>query len=407
MSPKSLAILAAVAVVISVAAFLANRDRQTAGAPADRGPLIAGLTDRANDVARIEVTRGDERALLERGEGGWVCPELHRYPADAQKVRDAVLELAELEILEPRTRLPESYARLGVQDPGTPDAEGEFSTLLVLRDAAGAEITSVILGKPVYERAGTRCNVRRSGEDQAWLVDGAVAAATDEIGWVDTTVLRLDSTRVRSARIEHADGEVLEVSKEAPAQPNYTVAKLPQDRFLQHEAVGNPVATPLAFLSLDDLRPAGQLVGVPLATEIYTTYGGLRVVVDTYRLPAEEGPEETWITVLAEAPAAPGLDEEVGPTSPNDLIAAADQEALRAEAAAINERLGPWAYRVPSYKGDVLLRRMDDLVAEPTADGTPTPTPGLPGLPGQPPPDALEEAIQKMLEEQDAAAGDG
>lgn len=418
MSPKSLAILALVAVLVSAAAFFANRDRRPSGAPAERGPLYPGLTERVNDVARIEVSRGEARAILERGEDGWSCSELHGYPADPTKVRDAILELADLELLEPRTRRPESYARLGVQDPGTPDAGGSWSTLLVLRDAAGAEIVSLILGDPVYDRAGTRSHVRRSGEDQAWLVSGAVAAPTEETGWVDTTLLRMDSARIQSARIEHADGEVLEVAKDAPAQPHYTVANLPQDRFLQHEAVGNPVATPLAFLTLDDVRPAGELEGPPLATSTYTTYAGLRVIVQTYRVPPAEGDEgagveETWITLLAEAPEEAELEEhaeEVGPASPEELADAADREEVRAEAAAINRRHGPWAYRVPSYKGDVFLRRMDDLVADPTeASGVTggTGATGVPGLPGQPPPDALEEAIQKMLEDQAATPGDG
>ena len=41
---------------------------------------------------------------------------------------------------------------------------------------------------------------------------------------------------------------------------------------------------------------------------------------------------------------------------------------MRAEVAELNARFGGWAFAIPEYKGDVLARRMRDLVAEETED---------------------------------------
>ncbi|MEQ8659812.1 MAG: hypothetical protein RLW62_03250, partial [Gammaproteobacteria bacterium] len=120
--------LALVTLVVIAGAWKVTQDKapQT---EVSRSQLYAGLLDRLNDIERVRLTNGDTETVLARAGERWLLASKDGYPADGSAVRRAVLQVAGLRVVEPKTASPERYARLGVQDV---DADGADGTLVEL-----------------------------------------------------------------------------------------------------------------------------------------------------------------------------------------------------------------------------------------------------------------------------------
>ena len=174
MSPKAFAVLAGTtAVSVALAAWaVAGRDLpiNAAGQPE---PMFPGLIDRVNEVQTVQVTGGSAGLTLERTPAGsWVVKERGGYPAEAQRVRELALGLANLTLVEAKTARPERLGRLELDDPSKPEAKSRRVELL---DKDGKALASAVVGKTkfgLYGAGRAGVYVRRGGEEQAWLAAG-------------------------------------------------------------------------------------------------------------------------------------------------------------------------------------------------------------------------------------------
>ena len=85
----------------------------------------------------MAIHKSGESLTVKLADGSWNVVERSGYPAKFDKVKQAIVTAAELEIEEPKTKKPERWAQLGVEDPAAQDAE---STRLVLSDKSGAVV---------------------------------------------------------------------------------------------------------------------------------------------------------------------------------------------------------------------------------------------------------------------------
>ena len=355
MNPKSLAILGAITVVVLAAALFSARGGDAAEKD-EAGPLFTELKAQATEVSRVEVEKADQRTTLVRDGQDWTCEEVNGYPADVTKVRDLLRTLVSLEILEPKTSRAENHGRLGV--------DATAGATVTLKDAAGQTLAALVVGNTEYARTAQRVYVRRDGEDQVYLCEGDLTVAGDPMTWVSKEILRVANARPSAVEIEHADGERLSVTKSFPAAPNWDVAGVPPDRGLKNEGVGNGVGTALSYLSFDEVRSAEELALAEnrVGKATYRTFDGLRVEVEVAEID-----EQHWITLTADYEAPPQPEPVADQEASGQAAESAGQKEaeIQAEVAELGARVAGWAYRIPSYKAEVLLRRMEDLLAEP------------------------------------------
>ena len=85
---------------------------------------------------------------------------------------------------------------------------------------------------------------------------------------------------------------------------------------------------------------------------------GVAMVLGCSGIPSSTPPEPP----PAETPAAEGAEGE----TPPEPAPEPEKKDVAKEASELNERLAPWAVAVATYKADVLVRRMKDLLDEPT-----------------------------------------
>src|SRR5918994_5690580 len=154
MSPRALLVLAAITAITTVGAVLAVLSQPTATTLrfVDE-PAFPALRENPDVVAKVTLTTPEGTITLVRETGDrWSALERYGYPVDRKRVRDLVVALADMRLIERKTAQPERYPRLEVEPP---DAEKAQSTLVRLGAADGAVLAEAIIGKQRYRLTGT------------------------------------------------------------------------------------------------------------------------------------------------------------------------------------------------------------------------------------------------------------
>lgn len=335
---KSTFLLLVFATVVFVAgAAYSVLSGERAAAPVGQGQrALPDLAARLDSLAWMRLAQGSNRIDFTAIGGRWVLVEKGNYPANAGKVRRLLLGLADLTLVEPKTRRPELLARLDLDDP----SNGR-STLVRLQGRTGGTVAELIVGKVRRDRLGSGNDgvyVRKPGDDQAWLARGSLDLPGELNGWLDRRILDLPASRVAALTLTGSDGAELKLRRDAPGG-RFAVIDPPDGAQLKADAaLGEPAAV-LSGLEFDDVLTTAELP-VPesgVATALFTTFDGLAVTVWLF---SHDGAD--WITL-----------EAIG------------SGAAEADAKAMDARVANWTYKIPAGRAKVLRTRLADLVEPP------------------------------------------
>lgn len=428
MKSKTLLILVVVTGAAIGAAVLTQRGSTKAHAPAETGgKLFNDLAGRINEAASLTVQKGKDQTTIARKGDAWVMGTKSDYPVEFEKVKEALVGLADFKVLETKTSNPEFYGQLGVSDPA-PD--NTTAKLVTIKDASGKDIASVIVGNMSTSRAGAvpAYFVRKPGEKQSWLVEGRFNAEPDALSWMKRDMISVDKGRIKSVTVTHPagsdaaepQGETVKILRDTQEDPQFLLQDKPADRELKQEAVTDQVANGLSYLTFEDVRPAAEIdfdarpaaekkeeakteetkpeddqapepapaASAGPATAEFRAFDGLVVTV---KMAPKDG--KMWATFAAsfdEAAAAAAAqvkpaDTKEGeppapPTPPTKLKTA---EEVKKEVADLNARLGLWAFALPEYRAKQIVSRMTDMLKDP-APPAPAPGPAGPAAPQLP-----------------------
>ncbi len=374
MSAKSLGILLAVtALAVAAALFLAQDNRD--GIPARGQPVFPELKERINQVSEIEVVTASSAVTIARHGDVWVVKEKHDYRAAMDKVRSVVIGLAELAVLEPKTKNPEHHAKLGLRDV---TAEGSQATQVTLKDGEGAALASVLIGNRNASRADSSRDeiyLRQADEPQTWLAIGRVRPEEAPIGWIDRQILDIDTQRVRQVRVTHPDGHTVLLRKAKPADLDFKLLGVPTKAKIRSQFSVNNIADTMAHLTLDDVQPRGNatLPKKGRLTVQLETFDGLRV---TLTMVEQDGRHQATLSAEFDRTLvqqlSPGSEEKgeqegegTGRKAASSDDAAAklkDPKAVHQEANTLNEQLAGWVYVLPSFRAETLATRTESLI---------------------------------------------
>ncbi|MEX2217603.1 MAG: DUF4340 domain-containing protein [Phycisphaerales bacterium] len=365
------------------------RDRAES-ALAGGAPAVAGLAERVNDVALVEVRTGTGQFSVRRTAANtWEATEKGGYPVQFEKVKQVVVGLSQLRLAEQKTSRPDLYPKLGVQDPGGEVPEGERGpTLVTLKDAQGQPLASIIIGNSKWD-SKPGVYIRRAGEAPSWLASGQLEIPPQVVAWMDAKLLEVPRDRVKSVTVTHADGHVLEINREKPTDTSFVVKDVPAGKELRSPTAGDPLGAGISSLHFDDVAPAAELktegegAARPRWTADFRTFDGLVLVIQTF-----DRDGKVWAKLVA-------AFDEVLASAPleNRPAALKSMEDVRTEAESLNARLSPWAFVLPEWKATALGVTMTSLLKDtPPAmpasmEGTqPLEMPPIPQGPGMQPP---------------------
>ncbi|MBX6367366.1 MAG: DUF4340 domain-containing protein [Rhodospirillales bacterium] len=321
--------LLGVTAIVVVVALALSFTRSEPRVDSDIGKaVLPTVNERPSDIAVIAVKRDKGTVTLRRGQSGWTVAERNDYPADPGKVRAALVGLAELKLVEPKTRKADLYHRLEVEDV----KEGAKSALLEVTDGSGQKMAELIVGKRRPDRLGTGADgiyIRRPGDAQSWLAQGSLDLTGEAKDWLDKKVVSIPPAKVKSVTIVHPDGSTLTIARDS-ADAKFAVADAPPDTKWKGETTIAEPAGALENLELNDVATAeAQPVPEDATTATFVTFDGLTVKAATWKKD-----ETTWIRL----------------------------DASGAGAEEITAKTGKWVYAVPAWKANPLKTKLSDLV---------------------------------------------
>jgi hypothetical protein len=337
-SKRLTALLLVTAIAVLAAVLLSLR-----GGAGDVDPLTGQLVlpearQHGAEIARLALVHGEAKTTLLKQNGRWVVAEKGNYPVDTTKLIQALQGLAELRYVEPKTRKPDFYARLEVEDVGSKDAK---STLVTASDDKGTPVGEIIAGKHRIDQLGGGTDgiyVRKPGEAQSWLARGTLELATDATGWLDHAIIDLPRDKVKEVVLTQPDGASLDIAHDKP-EDALALKGAPADTKLKSDTVLVEPTTVLASLTLSDVRPAADM---PLPADgvsraVVTSFDGLTV---TLALVDQDGKSWARLEASGTGEAAKQADE-------------------------LNAKLRDWVYAIPDYKAKALRTKLADMTAAP------------------------------------------
>jgi hypothetical protein len=346
MNRRNLLLLGGAAAVTVAATVLLTPKSVERQEVASGGLAFPGLATRLQGAARVEVTKPDGTLTLLRQGEAWVLPDKGGYPVRPEKLREMLVGLTELRLIEARTADPAQLERLGVDDPAR---AGSTALLLRVLDGAGAPLAELVVGR---RRVRTQGNlpesvyVRRPAEAQAWLAEGRLAVDADPQLWIDRDIANLPQDRIRRLEVTRAGEPPLALTRPEEPEARLRLADTTADDVAMEE-----VARGFEYLTFLDVKPVAEMPGTAVGEGRFGLTEGLTVVVAGTRRA-----EEFWVRLTAEG----------GP-----------------EAERLNARWRGWAFQVGAWKEKAFMPRLADLLprpaeALPPADAAPPANPAAP-----------------------------
>jgi Domain of unknown function (DUF4340) len=266
MKQRTLAILGAAAVLSIGTALVLSPGNPEAPAGADK-LAFEGLASRLGGATRIEIDKHDGKLVLERKGDTWVAAERGGYPVRVERVRELLVGLTEVRLLEPRTADPSLHERLGVEDPSKPGSTG---LLVRVQEANGTPMAELVVGRRRVRTQGNlpeSAYIRRPGEAQSWLAEGRLPVDADPQLWLDRDVVNLPATRVREVAVRRTDEPELVLVRAGQATEGSAKLALSAPPGFQatDESAVDEVARALEFVTFLEVKPEGDAPGAALA----------------------------------------------------------------------------------------------------------------------------------------------
>jgi len=175
----------------------------------------------------------------------WRVTEKLDYPADQSKVKSLLIDLSEAQPVETKTSNPEFYSRLGLRDIDDSDSQAHQ-----IQFEGAASTVGVLVGKTT-PRFGGSSYARNSEKAQSWLVTPSIKVSTELDEWLDKNVLDVAADDIQSVLLTHADGDTVEISKDAMFDSAFSLA-LPEGRVANTTAI-TTLARGLTGLAFEDV----------------------------------------------------------------------------------------------------------------------------------------------------------
>ncbi len=382
MKSKTIGLLAGITIVGILLAVFANRDPSTP-IPQSGQLVFPDLMAVVNDVNEVVIQTKEQTITLVRGEQNWVVKEKASYPADVEKVKQAIVGLTDLRIHEPKTKNPNLYERLGLQDT---DQEGSPAKMVTVKTADNPETAKLVVGNQKPAKGSPQMSdiyVRKPDDPQTWLVVGNLPLETVPGEWLDKEVIALTTKRVRQVTVTHPKGETLHLSKANPEDLDFHLDSIPDGFKASSQFNVNNVVGTLVQLELEDVKPQTEVdfVATPGVAAVLETFDGLRLHVHTTKqdekVLAKFSAEFDATLIQAsepepkpeDSPKADGeetekdnKDTDVKPPKKESLLN--KPKEVQKEVEALNQRVKNWAYVLPSFRVENFSKLKKDLISK-------------------------------------------
>jgi len=371
MTRKQMGILAGMAAVLLGAGVAINMHRSGEQSGVGGGNVFTDLTPALAEVGEIRLSKGDgSRTTLRRESAGWTVVE-RQYPADATRVRELLVALNKLKIIERKTSDPANYPKLGVEAPDKPTAT---STLVEV--VAGKKTWSLIVGKNAEGRA---VYARKPAEAASALVEPVITVDPDQKRWLDRQLTDIPGANVLDISVKPAAGPAYLLTRAKKGDTDLALSPVPKGRKPASSMSINGQADTLTAFVFEDVRAApatppanveratvrtfdGQVLeftGHKDASKAFVSVSASRDAALAAQFPEAKPAPAAPVVPAAAAPGAakPAPAAAAATPTPAPAPAPADQTVERLAARSANVE-----YEIPLYKYESLFKPQEELL---------------------------------------------
>jgi hypothetical protein len=357
---KFLGLTAAAVVLLAAGVWLAMH---RSGEQSDLGgtAVFADLKPALGEVSEVRLSKGDgSRTTLRKAADGWTVVE-RQYPADASRVRELVLNLTSLKVVERKTKDPANYAKLGVEAPDSPTAG---STLVEV--VAGQKTWSLIVGKAADGRA---VYVRRPAEAMSLLATPFITVDPDQKRWIDRLLADIPGTNVHDVAVKFPGGQNYTITRAKRDDVDLSVSPIPKGRKpVTSMSLGTQLEALTGF-NFDDVHEAKT----PAATSDVATFRTFDGQVIEFS--GRRDGDKAFVTIAtrrdpalaAQFPEPPAAATPAA--TPTPAVAPVTTPAAAKPADHTVEKLGTRAkgveFEIPVYKYEAIFRKPEELFEKP------------------------------------------
>ena len=342
MTPKQFTGLTlATLVSLVLAAVVHSRADSWSTGAASGIKLLPSLQRDMPRLSTITMKQGAQSITLERKGEAWSLKDRGGYPVQGDRVRALMLRLADAELIDRKTRNPERFSLLELEDLTAKDAK---SRLLVLADDKAKPLAELLIGKRSVEQFGAGKGgtyIRRPAEKETWLVNSEIEINTAVNMWVDTTIFEAQIAQVKQVDIDVGSEKfsIVRASGKPANKDAYAFAGgLPDGKKLKSDYTLEDVVNAFARVELEDVRKpvAPAAGGTAPMTAVYEMENGGK-----FTMKVRADGDARWAVVEA--------------TGEGDAKAAAD---------AVNAKAGGWEFKLPSWKAEQIFKKQADLIED-------------------------------------------
>lgn len=364
---KHLTVLATAAVLFIVATiFSESTDNEITGAGE---ALYPGLIDKANDVSSIRIQRNAGTLTLERDQDIWKVKENNGYPADIGKVRELVLGVGNLLRVEPKTKKPENYSRIGLQDVSKEDSPAVHVTL---EAGAGNVVADLIIGdnkSSLTDDSKRSYYIRTVGDPQSWLVDGKLPDKWEPKNWLDIDIFEVDRARIKQVVVDHPDGETVYIHRPDSTVRDFTLESLEPGEKVTAPFEVNNIATTFTKMTFDDVVSSENSGAESTAayTAKLTTFDGLVVTFQPFKkgdihLVKYQASFDDGVAAQGDPASTDKSKSSESDDKPAKTSKLLSPDEVKNEVAKYNAVWDGWMYQIPEFRVKNIGKKKADLL---------------------------------------------
>lgn len=337
-----LALVAATVVMVSLCWFAIVDRYSKVGRSIIReeGLIFPQFQHQLSGIADIEVARADGKFVLSRSENAWVNTGLGGFPAIPARVESALIAVAGMKYVAPKTKRRRLHHRLHVEDV-TSTAR---STRLTFKDGAGVALADVIIGRPKDDPNQRGVYVRLPDEDQVWLSEGVYNVRHSMLEWSDRVVADLDARFMRAITVSHPSREIVSLYRNQPQDRKMKLKNLPAGAAIGHQYQIDYMAGLLQELDFIDARRADEHPNKATPAFKVVAYWNSQLAV-TLRTDEPMPDGTVWTRIDAQV-----IDNSRA------------SEFEKREAARMQSKFNGWVVKLPRKFTDRIGIRLDDII---------------------------------------------
>ena len=377
---RHIIILASIAVIFIIATFFSEPTNIEISGAGDN--MFPELLPRVNDATYIKIQTNQETLTLTRIEDVWSVKENDNYPAAINKVRELVLGVGNLKLVEPKTKKPKNYPRIGLQDV---TEEGSTSTHITIIAGSDKKLADLIIGNSKQAKSDASQKsyyIRKTDDPQSWLADGNLPDKWEPKDWLDVDIIEIQRERIQQVKVSHEDGELVYIHRNNPNVRDFTLDSLQPGEQVTAPYEVNNIATTFTKMTFDDVVSAAN-AGVsdkPVYSAILTTFDGLEITFMPFakddkhfakysaRFNEEAAKTNQEKLSQQESTEKPGESTpEAAPADPHAAISKKEvdlksAEEVKQEVEQYNKRWQNWMYQLPEFRVKNIGKKKADLL---------------------------------------------